>query len=533
MVSEFNELTKRKLKERLDEYLKGITPRELNNRSFFYECKNEYITTTGDITLDSKATPENLYTSWQISALKEWFKKHRTKIKGNKWWWRIRDALNITASSRAKCLTVNGNFDIEKENRERIMKDVSFVLVCEKGLISKLVFEVLLFEEYKLNVISSVGFTTNDTKDAVVEIAYELASLQEDNFYILFLHDYDLAGIQILADLKKLHNNIIDVGINEDLLDYLEANVSNYDRTNLEEGVLIKKDMREVKQYMIASSDYTLTDYDFLQGTASKFHAKDKNGNLRYRKKDKTPIYYWIGKRIELDAINGLYGIKPMVEYIAQTIENKCKHWDLSRIGVKEFKLTEPHNEIQNALFEKEWEVKQEYNEIKEKLLEPKNEIIELLEDRLNIGTKFNDLVTDHWLYYNTFSDYRLKNANDLREKYKDDIELKFVQDYDDDLEKINDQIECYNGDVRKAEDNLREKVKEIQEKVNNDTLDLPEWDNFQIDLDVIETGEDELEYIDMNNKENMLTQAIEILTEELKSIKDETEDIDEDDDYV
>ena len=529
MVSEFNKLTKRKLKERLDEYLKGITPREIDNRSFFYECKAEYITTTGDITLDSKATPENLYTSWQISALKEWFKKHKTKIKENEWWWRIRDALNIIASDRAKCLTVNGSYDITKENREQIMKDVSLVLVCEKGFVAKLVFEVLL-EEYKLNVISTAGFATNDTKDAVVEIAYELVKLQEDNFYILFLHDYDLAGIQILADLKKLHNKVIDVGVNEDLLDYLEANVSDYDRTNLEEGVLIKKDMREVKEYMITSSDYTLADYDFLQGTASKFHAKDKKGNLRYKKKGKTPIYHYVGKRIELDAINGLYGIEPMGNYIIQTIKDKCKVWDLSRIGVRPFSLTEPHNEIQNALFEKEWEVKQKYDEIKEELLKPKNKIIELLKDKLNIGAEFKDLIKDYWIYYNSFHDYRLKNANDLREKYKDDIELEFVQDYDDDLEKINDQIECYKGDVREAENDLRKQTKKLQDNVNEDSLDLPEWDNFQIDLDIMDSGEDELEDIVANSMESMLTQAIEILTKELEAIKENNNEDDIDD---
>ena len=525
MVSEFNNLTKDKLKERLDDYLAGTTPRRTNNRSFFYECRNEYITSTGDITLDSKAHPDNLYISWQISALKSWFKKRRATITGNRWWWRIRDALNIEASGRAVCMSEQGQYLITRENRDNVMKDVSFVLICEKGLIAELVFDALIEEGYKVNVICTIGFTSNDAKDSVVEMAYELASLQEDNFYILVLHDYDLAGIQILADLKKLHNNIIDIGVNESLLDYLEANVSNYDRTNLEEGVLIKKDMREVKEYMVNSSNYSLIDYDFLQGTANRLHAKDSSGNLRYKKKDGALIYHWIGKRIELDAINGLYGIEPMVNYIVQTINDKCQTWDLSRIDVKPFRLTEPHNEIQNALFEKEWEVKQKYDEIKEKLFKPKDKIIKLLKNGLSVGDEFNDLITEHWLYYNSFHDNRLKSANALREKYKDDIELEFVPDYDEDLEKVNDQIECYNGDVREGKDVLRQQTKVLQDKVKADALDLPEWDNFLIDLENIETGEEALENIDIPTIEDMLTQAIEILTEELELIRNEEDE--------
>lgn len=511
--NEFFCLTRTKLKKRLDDYLAENTPRKTNIRSFFYECRNEYIIATGDTTLDSKA--ENVYITWQITMLK-WFKDHKAIIEGNKWWWILRDALNIEASGKAICMVEGKNYLVTRESRKQITKDISLVLVCEKSLISEFVFDALAEEGYKLHVISAGGNLGGDVQDPMVEVALEMAKLSESNFYILFLHDYDLAGVQMMATLKGLHEGAIDIGVNEALLEYMEATVPDYDRSRLDEAVINKKGMGEVREYMRTSPDYTLAGFEYLLGT--KFHAKKKNGELKY-KRNGEPKYWWRGSRIELDAINGPYGIEPIVGYILQTIERQCLLWDLSRIGVGEFELEEPENRINKALNKTDSEVAGKYGDVEVELLKPKNEIIELLEKELTAGSEFAELVKKHWLLWDSTYHPVLVETVRLREEYTESIELEFVPDFEEELEAINDQIENYHGDVREGKADLELETGILQETVNEVAQNLPDWNEFYISWNSIDVGEDELENITANSKADMIRQAIKILKKELRAI--------------
>lgn len=519
----FNVLTEKKLQERLDIVKAGGSLKWIKLRHLFYGIRNKYIRDTGDTTLGSKVKGKKFYGDW-TNLVNDWCEKNSAELGFSELlWFRFREALKIQAKPmRVSCEGIVERFVVGRENRHRVIKDCSLILVCEKDTISEELVGLLLAEGYEMNVVSTGGFSTGNVKEIVTQIKEHIDSVKTPNFYILSLHDFDLAGIQILSDLKKLYKNIIDVGVHSEFLDYLRS-LPDFRIDLIEEDVSIYKGASDVEDYIQASLDYTMADFKYLWGK-STHRINPKTG-----KPVSTKISQ-VAKRIEIDAIYVEYGIDPFVKYILEKIEKECKIWDLSRIGVNPFYLDEPQNIIDKALCNSDVNVRAKYEKIEAKLMKPKNKIIELLEEKLIVSDELIDLIEDNWLNWNDPYDYTLKETERLRDDYKDDIMLEFAPDYEDDLENINDQIECYNGDVRKGHDDLRQQVRDVQSEVNEDALDLPEWDNFQISLNNISTGEDELEYVKGNSIEDMLTQAIEILTERLESIRNEDTDIDDTD---
>ncbi|GAJ05480.1 unnamed protein product, partial [marine sediment metagenome] len=86
-------------------------------------------------------------------------------------------------------------------------------------------------------------------------------------------------------------------------------------------------------------------------------------------------------KRIEIDAIEVMYGIQPFIDYALMKIEEECQVWDLSRIGVDEFELEEPEDHYDTLVNKFERNVGRAYGKKLNALGKSMNKIIDVVKD--------------------------------------------------------------------------------------------------------------------------------------------------------
>jgi hypothetical protein len=497
----FYDVTRRLLDERLAIVRAGGTPSYTDLRHFFYECRNKFLRENKQFTKPD-STAKNVYSDWESVIIANWCKKHCAEFNIDKdKIWRMREKLNIWAKGKATCEGEIEKFLIDKDTRDRVTESCSFVLLCEKETVSHELMNRLQGEGYRLNIVATGGYSPSDVQEAVLQVAEELDE-NEPTFYFLMLHDYDLAGLEIFFNLKKRCANIIDIGINREFFQYLKGGV---DARLVEEQVKNKKFQNQLKGYIANSDTYTDEDFEYLQG-------------IQISRK------IWEGKRIEIDAIHVEYGIKPFVKYVLAKIQKECKFWDLSRIDVEEFELTEPRNPFDSALSKFESTIGRDTTTIKEKIDRPLtlvNDIVRRTTDKFT--DQFKILLTkyhiNHFGYYVSHVDSQ--EIRELKAEYKGGFDREYAPDFEDELDEINDQIKRYEGDVRKGERDLNIQFETLQEQVDEAPYEDEEATEFEDALDQIDWGKKEFEALEEPDEKDVIDAVIEALQKRKKELED------------
>ncbi|TET28336.1 MAG: hypothetical protein E3J73_01075 [Candidatus Bathyarchaeum sp.] len=511
----FYNVTRRLLQERLTNFLSGKPNKETDIRHFFYECRNKYLRENPDRSeVDSNSKKDRVYGDWQ-KCMKEWCKKHAEELGFTPdLWWRVREKLNIWAEGRAICEGEMEKFLIDRETRHQITQGSSFVLLCEKKTVSKELLKNLQQLGYRINLVSTGGNNPSDVQESIIKIAEDLAEQEDTNFYVLALHDYDISGVQIFFTLAKRYNQVIDIGVNGEFIKYLKSTVGLNERLVVEK-VKNKCNHDHLKKLIAESEGYSPENFRWLQGE----QVSEKE---------------WVGRRIEIDAVHVEYGIQPFIDFIQHQLEEYCKYWDLTRIGVEEFYLDEPSNPFgdANERFTENISEKSFRTEIR--LCKPIDRVVKLAKTtatqflsefwdlkRLNkmeveknkdgVKMTYSKTVDDaSWTYSSM-----VLNREDfvaLKEKYRDGFERKYAPDFEYDLNELNAEIHRYEGDITTAIEDVEERFEDIQTDVNDKAEMDDEAIDFENELSKIDWGESELDKLEVPDEKQILRAVIEEL---------------------
>lgn len=517
----FYDLTRKLLNERLAAVLSGATPKFSDLRHLFYECRVKFLKENPDLSEpDSEA--KNLYIDWE-KVVNNWSRKHAVAMGYTEdLYWRVREKLNIWAEGRAVCQGETGldPLLVERSTRTRITEKCHFMLLCEKITVSRELLKDLQEKGYKINLVSTRGHSPSDVQESIMQVAEELGKKLTHGFYVLVLHDYDLEGIQIYLTLRGRFENVIDVGVNKGLLDYLKSR-SGFDERLVVEKVRYKNYRWNLKEEILkAETAYTLEDFDYLQGS------RDDKG--------------WVGRRIEIDAIHVEYGMQPFIEYIENQISEHCECWDLSRVGVEPFELPEVDNRYEDAIHDFTYAVSEAYGR-KSVQLHKNRRIIKDNIDLILSLDDFSELIRSHlgeqektirfeeegktWIcpFYN------VKEVSGLKEKYEDRLKKDFREDFEGDLSSLNSQITEYYGDVTTAEEDLKSEFEDLKNTVEEAADSDFEDSGFQDKLDAVEWGEEELKEFKPETLGDEVRKVIDGLQkwlEEIEGTKRNTEEL-------
>ena len=486
--------TRTLLDERLNTVLSGGTPRKADLRNFFYEVRNRFLKANPELMeLDTDA--QNVYAKFE-DVIKNWC-MDKGPLFGvePELYWRVREKLNLWATGKAICWKNNDIFPILTETRQRVLEGCSFVLVCEKRTVGDELLKKLTAAGYHLNIVATVGHSQSDVQEVI--LAVEDAIEDEQNFYVLILHDFDLDGVRIYQTLKQRHPGIIDVGVNGEFFEWLKRN-GDFDPRLLEERCLNKKYQRDLKECLESDDGYTAEDFNYLQGT--------QTDRLR-----------WEGHRIEIDAIHAAHGIQPFIDYMLYKIQKECKVWDLSKIGLNEFTLSDPANQYKATLDAYLNDIKTAIIDKFEELTEPRENIIKIIKQTnygdlttwRTIKNKIWSPVTDDPFILLTHEEILKTNAS-----YKDAENTDYTEPHQDDLNDLNGNVTFYEGDVRKGIQDLTDQFDELQDSVYYDAENDPHLEEYQNELDEIDWGEDQLSEIEPVSEVELIDRVIEALRE-------------------
>jgi hypothetical protein len=506
----FYDVTRRLLNQRWDLVKQGQTPTFTDIRHFFYECRNVFLRENPQLN-EIDSTSKTPYVDWQNGALNHWSIKHCEAFSVPKeLYWRVREKLNIWAEAKATCDGESGKFLIDHETRRRTAQGCSFILLCEKQTVSKELWGRLKAQGYKVNLVSTGGYSPSDVQEMIISISEELDG-EDPTFYFLVLHDFDLDGVKIFFNLKERYGNVIDVGVNGELFKYLNGQ-GTFDLRLVEEQRLNKCLQTQLKSKIEENnSAYTLADFEYLQGV------QQPDGKT------------WVGKRIEIDAIHVQYGIDPFIKYILQKIADECNVWDLTRIGLSDFSLDEPENPFQNTLDIFHQEISEKCNDTVTRLYKPLNRVREFVKDVTSlflneyaqVCTNEGIVSTDStyedgtWIYH-----VNREDVEKLKAKYQEGFTKKYVSDHKDDLDEINGQIENYEGDVTTAVDDLSDQHIELQEQVNHAAANDSDAQEFENALGEIYWGEEEFDKIAVPDEIQVTREVIRRLQEHLAELE-------------
>ncbi len=486
-----------KLDKRLDLVSQGIVPLFTDQRNFFYDCRTTLLNTTNLNEIDTKVKSNKQMAF--TGAISDWCKLKCIELGMDvNRWWIIRDKLNINASGKAVCQGEIEKYLVDYTNRDKMASGCSFILICEKTKVGLDLLKALKEKGYKVNLVITGGLTSCDAKESIIQ-AVEGLEEKAENFYILILHDYDLAGIEIFANLHQYHNRIIDVGMNESFIRFLK-NRGTYNPRLVEERCLNKKFMGHTQEF-IKTYKYGLGySFDYLQGVQQK----EKE---------------WLGHRIEIDAVEVSYGIEPFVEYIEKCIENK--KWDLTRIGINEQHLTEPTNKYEISYEVKKDEVVELYDEKLTELSATYKEIIDTIKTTLTQPTEFSELKHKH------LSDdgVVLRDLEPLLDKYSDAIGYDWKAEYQRKLDQqVNDKLKCWDRPVNKAVDDVAKIKTEIETEMKENIENDPKLSEFDEELDDLDCGETELDEIEIPDRKMEINKVIDALIALRDAPKDDVE---------
>jgi len=506
----FYDVTRRLMDQRADIVRQGLLPKYTDIRHFFYECRNVFLRENPQLN-EIDSTSKTPYVDWQIGALNHWSIKHCEAFSVPKeLYWRVREKLNIWPAAKATCDGESGKFLIDHETRARVARGCSFILVCEKKTVSKELLEGLKALGYKVNLVSTGGYSPSDVQEMVISISEELDG---DNpaFYFLVLHDFDLDGVKIFFNLKERYGNVIDVGVNSELIKYLNGQ-GTFDLRLVEEQRLNKCLQTQLKSKIEENGcAYTLADFEYLQGV------QQPDGKT------------WVGKRIEIDAIHVQYGIDPFIKYILQKIEDECQVWDLTRIGLSDFSLQEPSNPFQDALDYLHQDISEKCGKTLERLFKPLTSVRDFVKDVtqeflsewatlyskqgiVSTGSAYED---GTWIYH-----VNREDVEKLKEKYQEGFDKEYVLDYEDDLDKINNQIKNYEGDVTTAVDTLCQEHIDLQGNVNDAAKEDEEATEFQNALDLIDWNKEGFDKLTVPDETEVLRIVIRRCQERLAKLE-------------
>lgn len=511
----FYVLTRRLLEERLELLRKGETPSETTIRHFFYECRVTYLRENPE-RLEIDSNSKNPYADWQGTTVKNWCQKNSEEFDiPPELYWRLREKLNIWPEAKATCEDEEGLFLINRETRKRVSKGCSFILVCEKKTVSREILDRLRGEGYSLKIVATGGHNPADVQEVVMQLGEELG--KEPNFYILILHDFDLDGVKILFNLKERYHGVIDIGVNNSFIQHL-VKQGGFEQRLVEEKKLNKNHQGELKEKILESDDYDLEDFDYLQGK--------KIGKKR-----------WEGKRIEIDAVHVEYGIQPFIDYIMKKIQEECRIWDLSRIGITEHWLEEPENQYDLRLRNLKDKAESAYkkrlatthrnsilNKVIRVLLEVPEALIELIRKNWNFTYNIEEYHTT-WELPRSLSMYNLKTdeLDKLKTDYADQRNREWILDFEEELDQINAQVTNYEGDVRDGAEVLERQAEALQEELDEAKEGDEDLEPFEKELDEIEWGKVELEEIEAPSEAEMIREVIETLYEMLRELEEAT----------
>ena len=500
---------------RLQIVIKNNTPKETDIRHWFYDLRVGFLKEHIDypsVTYGSDC--ETFYVQWSSALIN--FCTYHCKEFGipKSRWWLIRDLMNIHPEARATCQSENGDFMIDWLTRGKVAVGSSFIVVCEKKTVSRELCKALRDRGYKVTFISSGGKTPADVTEAVTQA---MEGLEKQNYYVLFLHDFDLAGVQMIYTLRESCPNVIDVGVNRVFLKTL----GEIDPRLCEEQVLNKDFFGKLecqicgikcpqnndhKDYTpenceavrgskyLQPAEYSQEDFRYLQGEPHQVIKCNKKGEVVINKKGETTIKTeYSGKRIEIDAIHVQYGIQPFVDYIESRLAD-IHYWDLTRINIGEQSLREPNSKYDEAIIEKENEVYNAYHDKEKNLSENLNKILDTVRSTLTMPPEYSALKQK---YFENGTIYgKLKPIDPLKEEYKEQIDREWVDDYQDDLDEINDKLDCYDGKLATARKDIEDAVKDLQDQLEEDKANDEDLAGFREKLGKIDWGEKELEKI-------------------------------------
>jgi DNA topoisomerase VI subunit A len=413
--------------------------------------------------------------------------------------------MNIYAAGKATCEGVVQKYLIDYTNRDRMAQNCSFILVCEKATVSAELLRNLQSLGYKVNLVSTGGVSPNDAKESIIQA---IEDLEEENFFVLVLHDYDLAGVNIFSDLHRYQDRLIDVGVNELFIKSLET-LPNFDMRFIEEKVLNKKNMEKVKRF-IENNDLTSNyDYEYLHGT--QISAKR-----------------WEGHRVEIDAIHVRYGIQPFIDYIVSRLQDiTC--WDLTRIGIEEQSLEEGDNlyekkiedlehKVGKAYAEKKYEISLNFNHIK-KIVDntlPMPEEMTTLENSY-LGEKLGNMWDNE--HSHSYDRRKINRVIKLENEYQKQISKNWTDDFSQDLDDFNERLTCWPDDVTTAEEDVADKRQDIQNELDSAQENDEDLVEFDKKLNNINWGEKELENIKAPDKAGEVRKVIAALEKYIEEL--------------
>jgi hypothetical protein len=477
-------------------------------RHLFYECRNRYLRENPErLEIDSQSKAP--YIDWE-KTLKFWCQSRCEEFGiPPELWWRLREMLNIWPEGKATCEGESGRFLIEKETRHRVSSSCSFILLCEKRTVSRELLARLRGAGYKLNIVSTGGHSPADVQEAVMQIGEDLN--EDPTFYCLILHDYDRDGVKILFTLRERYKGVIDIGVNRAFFQHW-IKQGSFDSRLVEEQVLNKNYQGELRDEILRSGDYTLEDFDYLQG-------------------EQIGEKLWRGKRTEIDAVHVQYGIQPFIDYTMEKIREVCIVWDLSRIGVEEFELEEPPNHYRRLIGDLEDKVGRAYGQKLAQLSGPLNTVIDIVKETLTQPPEFEELeekyrgskglgyVVSGSGYSYTYHMADVKGVDPIKEKFGEQMKRAWAGDYEDELEEINRQIIRYEGDVREGEEELKGQWEDLQESLAAGKMADPGLDRFSEELNEVEWGKEELEAIEVPDEADEIRRVIKALRDRLEEL--------------
>ncbi len=539
--TKFNDVTKRLLAERLAHVKKGFLPPFSDMRHFFYECRNVLLRENPDM-LGPDGGGKEPYSNW-LGMVARWCDKYTEDFGISEGlWWRVRERLNLFAKARATCEGVEEKFLVDKKTRHKIAKGCSFILVCEKETVTNELMAKLQNEDYLLNVVATGGKTTSDVQEAVLSIAEDLGEAQ--NFYVLVLHDYDLDGVGIYYKLKERYKNAIDVGVGPSFIKFLKKRKS-IDLRLVEEQKLNMINRDWVKEHMLSHDEYSLSDFEYLYGEPYQVIVKGKEKTYHKGRRieiDAIHVQYGIKPFIDyiLKQIKKRCTVWDLTRigvnkdgYVFQLHNPDCRfeermdgHEDPDYITPIE-KIEECELPFNYAYAVRSvWRyldriLKPPFDSAKEKLQDLVDSVSSVVQDDV-IHENYEEFqsVLDEYKELENQSESIIKQATDLegetkgdlvqlkeeiekdisalkdvvdtdistlRNDFENDFDMDWIESHREEHQDIIDQIENYEGDVRKGKKDLIGRVEKIQEKMENGSKNNPRYDEFHTKLEELE----------------------------------------------
>lgn len=107
-----------------------------------------------------------------------------------------------------------------------------------------------------------------------------------------------------------------------------------------------------------------------------------------------------------------------------------------------------------------------------------------------------------------------------LKEKYAHGFVKQYVPDHEDELDEHNAKIQCYEGDVTAAVENMEQEYADLQAEVDGDAENDPEAEEFESELDEIDWGQDQFPTLTVPDERDVIRTTISRLQERLAKLE-------------